>query len=456
MKTHWDEYSSILRLWEGKEEEYLHFSEIAAEMAKKGWYSKKVNRRLDEMVENHILDKNKTGIRGAESRYRKTEVTKEFDIIRFFEDIRKSCTKKRLIIKDGHLPRSYRQNRPRPGQDNSSLLVYGIPTEEKLTLLEQGILEHFLKQIDDAFENLLLLKNSIKARETINAPLHSELILNYTREKIEKFLGKFVITEAEITAEIKDFYNIIENMSNVVKKFNISGYSAERNNYDNFLLTLTGLSVYVQKNYTDDRNHVPNSWYIPKGSDSHLAILKTLPPSALEEYERDPHRQILELIADWIDSFFDEKCKWNALSKRSWFDDADIYHMSQTFVNHMAPGIRESPFTLEKIAFLAELETLTIKLKGRENHEKLIRCIFHFWQNHQNIVQATKKQEEELSKLSPEEREKVLEPKQATFKMSAPKNRKRITPEILAAVKTKLPTEIEQKLAKHGLAVKSK
>jgi len=71
MKSHWEEYNSILSLWKGKEKEALCFSEIATAMTKKGWYSKKVNRRLDEMVKQHILEKEKKGIRGAASHYRK-------------------------------------------------------------------------------------------------------------------------------------------------------------------------------------------------------------------------------------------------------------------------------------------------------------------------------------------------------------------------------------------------
>lgn len=72
-KQKWvSEFGDILTLWKGKEERDLTFSEINEAMAKKGWYPRKVIRRLDEMVKQRLLEKSKNGRKGAQARFKPT------------------------------------------------------------------------------------------------------------------------------------------------------------------------------------------------------------------------------------------------------------------------------------------------------------------------------------------------------------------------------------------------
>ena len=172
-----EEFNEILSLWKeeaGQEEKFLHFAEIRDKMLKKNilkepkkWYEKKVQRRLNEMCGKNILEKKKNGPRGAEALYRPTFEAEEFDANHFFEDIRESSKRKGLVLKE-----------------NESLLVYGIPSRENLTSLESSVLDHTLSQIEDAFDKLVLLKQSIKARKAVGQTVDEELLALFVKENI--------------------------------------------------------------------------------------------------------------------------------------------------------------------------------------------------------------------------------------------------------------------------------
>jgi hypothetical protein len=445
MKDRKDEFSEILSLWKGQEEKYLNFSDIVAKMDKrnvpmkpKKWYVKKVNRRLDEMVHQHILEKKKNGTRGAEALYKPTFEAQEFDANHFFEGIRESSKQKGLINKE-----------------NESLLLYGIPKKETLTPIEREILEHIIELIENSFENLFLLKKSITGREQIGAPLDSELIFNYVREATAKIFGNMITTEAELKATKEAsksrFHGACEMIIEVAKKSNIHLDSAEE------------IISQEQKLMDYDTPHLESPIYVPKGSDADLAILKTLASYRLAEYELNPFSQLAKLIDGWEPSDFDENIVWRdpfsgetvkgrrVARNPRYFDDADIFYLAQAFVRHMSPTIRsESSLTFEQMERLAEWGKLPLKLGGAKNHEKLIRCIYHFWKEQQDRVKADKEAEEAWLKLSPEEKQKLMEPRKLTFKIETVDLKKegRISPEILAAIRTKMPAEIERKFTK--------
>ena len=404
----------------------------------------------------------------------KTFGAKGFDIYTFFEDIRDSCTKKRQVI-----------------TSNESLLVYGIP-KEKLNPIEEQILSHLLKQIDNAFENLLLLKTSITARETMGAPLHIELIMNYAREKTAKVLGDLVIAEAEqktvenYRAKKEKYHGLVENIPDIIKKFNNclddTGKVIFQKIIDAEYLEyyLSYLSIQERKNYDDCIPHCGSTDCV-KETESHLAILKTLPPIALEEYELNPYKQLTKLIDNWTPHNFYEKMyvssvgkiaqkakssrkkrvikankahNLNTCKKRKMFDDTDIFYLAKAFFIHFTPlfSRKESSLTLEQIVFLAECSELPLKLNGYDKHEKLIRCIFHFWKEHCDKIKTHKEAGEEMLNCSPEEKQKEkenpLKLKEVTYYMENSIIKERITPEILTAIETRLPTEIEQLFAK--------
>lgn len=433
IKDRKDEFNEILSLWNGKEDQSLHFSDILSELSKKNeagktprWYPKKVNRRLDEMVEQHLLDKKKNGTRGADAQYKPAFDAQEFNANLFFEGIRESCKQKGLINKE-----------------NESLILYGLPKKETLTPIEKKILQHIIGQIEASFENLFLLKKSIKARENSRQPFEPQLIENYVRERIANIFGNIITTEAELKAAEEArkgrFHGLGEMITEVAKKVNISLGDTEE------------LISQEQKLMDYNTHRLESQIYIPKGPDTDLAIIKTLPSFRLEEYELNPYSQLLKLIESWEPADYDkyQGC-YNARNPRR-FDDADIFYIARSFVRHMSPICHsDSSLTLEQIERLAEWGKLTLKLGSAKNHEKLIRCIYLFWTEHYERIKADKEAEEAWLKLSPVEKQKFLGPHELTIKIDEVDITKieRITLEISAAVKTRMPAKLERKFVK--------
>lgn len=430
-----EEFNEILSVWKERqrqEEEFLHFADIRDKMLKKNtpkepkkWYEKKVQRRLAEMCEQKILEKKKNGPRGAEAQYKPTFEAKEFDINHFFKDIRESSKQKGLVIRE-----------------NESLLVYGIPKKETLTPLESAILQHIVEQIENSFENLFLLKKSIKAREKIGEPLDAQLITNYVKEKIAEKFSNMIATEAELkgTEEHRKgkLHGMGEMMIEAAKKNNIRLEGAEE------------LTKQEQELMNYSKWHSDFSIYVPKGPDADLAILETLGPDRLAEYELNPFNQLIKLIESWETSDFDETQGCYVARTPRRFDDADIFYLAQAFVRHMSPMPQcESSLTRGQIERLAEWGKLPFELGSTNSHEKLIRCIYLFWKEHQDSVKADKEAKEAWQKLSPEEKQKHMKPHKCAIIIPKVDTAKieRITPEILAAVKTEVTAEIERKIA---------
>ncbi len=442
MKPEWvAEFGEMLSLWKGKEKEYLTYSEIKDEMAKKGWYVRKVIRRLDEMIKQRLIEKSKNGRKGAQARYKPTVLAHEFDENSFFERIRQSSTKTGLFLKE-----------------EESLLVYGIPSREKLTNLESSVLDHALGQIEDAFKKLFLLKQSIKARESVGQAMDQELLVDFVKEKIAKRLGNMIYTEAELKlseeAHKGEFHGLAEMLIEAAKKSNITYGDSEE-------------IIEEEKRRIDrDSPRLETPVYVPKdGYDADLAIMKTLPPHRLAEFELDPFGQLQKLIESWEPGDFDKTMVWQdqvsgethiggwVARNPPFFDDADLYYIAEAFVRHMtpAPALSSSQewLTVSQIDKVADCGWLTLKL-GAENHEKLTRCIYHFWKEHQADVKAKQKAEEAWLKLSADEKQKLMKPHELTIKIDEVDLTKieRITPEILEAVKTRMPPKIERKFAK--------
>jgi hypothetical protein len=434
MQIDWkSDFSEILSLWaRGDENNWLHFTEIGERMDKKNqfcnkkrWYTKKVQRRLDLMVKQRILEKEKKGANpSAAARYRPTFEANEFDANQFFEGIRNSCKQKGLILKE-----------------EESLLVYGITSRENLTNLERAVLDHTLGQIEDAFENLLLLKQSIKAREIVGQPMDSELLSNFVKYAIAAHLSNRISTEAELIlseeSRKEQFSGFIEAIVKVAKRNKI-------------VLRDSGELIAEEKKLmVHDAKRLDFPIYVPIGSDADLAILKTLPPYRLEEYELNPFSHIRKLIENWEVDFKEDLTIMTR--KPNSFDDADLFHIAQAFVRHMSPlPCREGALTFDQIERLAEWGRLTVLLGTAMNHEKLVRCVYHFWSEHQALVKANKEAEETWQKLSPDEQQKLMEPHEATVKFGEVDITKleRVTPEVLAVVKTKMPVKLEQKFVK--------
>lgn len=365
MKQEWiTEFGEILQLWKGKEEQYLIFSDIKNEMTKKGWYDRKVIRRLDEMISQRLIEKSKKGKKGAQALYKPTILAREFDANSFFERIRQSSTKKGLFLKE-----------------EESLLVYGIPSRDKMTNLESSVLDHALGQIEDAFEKLFQLKQSIKAREAIGQPMDEELLIDFVKEKIASRLGNMIYTEAELklSEEVRkeEIHGLAEMMIETAKKSNIT--------YADSIEIITEEKRLMDR----DSPRVETPIYVPKeGYDADLAIMKTLSPNRLAEFELDPFGQLQKLIESWEPADFDKKEGHYVARNPPYFDDADIFYIAEAFVRHMtpAPAFLSSKewLTVAQIEKLADCGWLTLKL-GAETHQKLIRCIYHFWKEHQTI-----------------------------------------------------------------------
>jgi hypothetical protein len=226
-----------------------------------------------------------------------------------------------------------------------------------------------------------------------------------------------------------------------------------------------------------------SSLYAPVGGDGDLAIIKILPKYYLAEYMLNPYSQLKKLVNSWKKYHFGEKQRC--------FDDVDLFYLARAFVIQMSP--RDSSLTLKQIEQLAGWKKLTLELGSIDNHEKLIRCIYHFFEEHQDRVKKSKEANETYEELSPEEKQNRVETmlmeardsayveevqqisqdrsvkwenfvlelgsidnreklnrwllrykEEAPKELSSEEKQKRITSEILAVVKTKLPVEIEQ------------
>jgi hypothetical protein len=220
MKKNYDnEYNEVLSLWKNPDVKQLHFAEIFEKLKEKNllqpkkWYDRKVTRILNKMVELRLLTKDKTGTnKSSPSRYKPTEEAPEFKIIHCFKNIRKTNTRKKLAF-----------------QKNESLIIYGIPKQKELTLIEETILNHFLDQIESSFENLYLLKQSIRRRKTIGEDsLDADLIETYIREKICNSFGKKLVKKAELK-DVKEICGLGEILLAVAKESNV--YSDEKLHY---------------------------------------------------------------------------------------------------------------------------------------------------------------------------------------------------------------------------------
>ncbi|MCL2643436.1 MAG: hypothetical protein FWD52_08025 [Candidatus Bathyarchaeota archaeon] len=471
-KNYNDEFNEVLSLWKDPDITSLHFAEIVEKLKQKNilqpkkWYTKKVQRILNKMVEQRLLTKDKMGAAlSSPSCYKPTEEAPEFNIHRYFENIRKTSTQKKLVF-----------------QQNESLIVYGIPKEKELTSTEQHILKHILDRIESSFESLYLLKQSIRRRKTIGEDvLDADLIETYVREEICDYFGKKLTIKANLKgseeSRKREIHGLGEMLLEVAKEVNV--YSDEK---------LCSIYPYL---VNDDKREVAylenviniekkpcfiSPTYAPIGMDGDLAIIKTLPEHYLEEHMLDPYKQlnvliemfqpnyepypqsektVSELPAELVEFFKDpcDKCDEHIdIKKNDRFDDADLFHIADQFVKHMT---FEHTLTLEQIKKLAEWKKLPLKLYGGDNHEKLVRCIYHFFEEHQNRVKELKESDEAYEKLSPEEKQKLhetMKPVDVTIYTEVAEKpqipEERITPEILAAVKTKLPEEIEQIFAK--------
>ncbi|NLD66572.1 MAG: hypothetical protein GX648_08380 [Crenarchaeota archaeon] len=418
-----------MSLWKGKEEQYLTFTEINIEMAKKGWYVRKVIRRLEEMLKQRLVEKTKNGRKGAQARYKPTVSAHEFDANSFFERIRQASIKTGLFFKK-----------------EASLFVYGMPSKEKLTNLECLVLDHALGKIEDAFEKLFLLKQSINARETNGQAMDEELLVDFVKENIAERFGNMIYTEAELKLSEEtrkgEFHGLAQMMIRTAEKSNvIYGDSDEIIEEEKRLLIR-------------DSARLERPIYVPKvGYDADLAIMKTLSPNRLAEFELDPFGQLQKLIESWEPTNFDKKEGRYVARNQPFFDDADLYYIAEAFVRHMtpAPALPSSQewLTVAQIDKLADCGWLTLKL-GAENHEKLIRCIYHFWKEHQARVKLDKETEETWLKLSLDEKEELLEPHEFAIKIEEVDLTKieRITQELSATVQTKMPVKLERKFVR--------
>jgi hypothetical protein len=445
MKDRKDEFSEILSLWKGQEAEFIQYAVIRDKMLKKNtlkdpkkWYEKKVQRRLEEMRKQQIIERKKNGLKGAEAFYKPTFEAKEFDANHFFEEIRESSKQKSLVIKE-----------------NESLFVYGIPSRENLTSLENSVLDHTLSQIEDAFEKLFLLKQSIKARKAVGQPIDQELLINFLKEKIADRLGNMIYTEAELKLSEEprkeQYHGLAELIIETAKKSNITYEDSDE------------ILSEEKRQMELDSPRLQSTIYVPKGTDADLAILKTLPSCRLAEYELNPYSQLLKLIESWEPSDFDENLLWSdsfsgetvkggrVARNPRYFDDADIFYLAQAFVRHMSPTVRsESSLTfgqIEQLAGWGKLDLLIVAKDGTKQREKLVRSIYHFWKEHQDNVKSNKEAEEAWLNLSPEEKQKLMEPREPTIKIAKVDltKQERITPEISAAVKTRVPAQIERR-----------
>ena len=447
-KNYNDEFNEVLSLWKKPDITALHFAEIVEKLKQKNilqpkkWYTKKVQRILNKMVDLRLLTKDKMGTAlSSSSLYKPTEEAPEFNIYHYFENVRKSSTQKKLVF-----------------QKNESLIVYGIPKEKELTLTEQHILKHILDRIETSFESLYLLKQSIRQRKTIGEDvLDADLIETYIREEICDYFGKKLTVKANLKggeeSRNRKIHGLGEMLLEVAKEVNV--YSDEK---------LYSIYPYM---VNDDKREVAylegviniektpcfiSPTYAPVGMDGDLAIIKTLPEHYLEEHMLNPYKQLNDLIEMFhpkLVEFFKDPCdkcdERIDVKKNDFFDDVDLFHMADQFVKRMT---FEHTLTLEQIKKLAEWEKLPLKLYGGDNHEKIVRCIYHFFEEYQNTVKKLQEADEAYEKLSPEEKQKLRETKKPVnvtiYTEASQIPQERITSEILAVVKTKLPEEIEQ------------
>jgi hypothetical protein len=351
------EFEDLLSLWKGKEQEFIYFSDINNAMTTRGWYTRKTVRRLEEMQRQRIIEKSKKGEKGARARYRPTLLAMEFDANKFFEQIRASTTKTGQFFKE-----------------NESLLVYGIPTKDRLNETERDVLDHSLDKIEDAFENLFRLKQSIKNRGTTSSLTDSSLLKSLVLDRIAERFRDMVFTEAEIRAADQhrkgESDGIVKLLIETAKKHNIP-----LSRSDNWVELERKI---IEAERLDDSASI----YSPKSDqDADLAIMKTLHPQNIAKFELDPFGQLQKLIDSWQPANYDMKKGISVATNRP-FDEADLYYIALAFERQMVFDFHESALTVKSIRALADWSMLTLKL-GAENHERLIRCIYHFWKEGQ-------------------------------------------------------------------------
>jgi hypothetical protein len=415
------ETEKIYGLWNGKEEKYLRCSEIVKELTEKeNWNERKVYRRLSAMLFYGWLDKVEDGQKGnrrssPNTAYRPSAKHKVYNANAFFDKIRAKIDQP-LMIKDCH------ENR------NESLLVYGIPPEEELTAIEQSILYHLLNQVERAFDNLFLLKLSIRGRREVNRPLESELIENYIKDTIAEDHADKIFEEADI--KVCEQNRCDPNFclrGEMMVRIATAKYGLMAGCFENLIKS--------EREYLGPNVPSLDAGIYVSQNDSYIALLKMLKSEQLAEYQLN----LFDVLRDRIKLFqSDRDNNGNLYVKRkpSEFDDADIFYLAKSFSNRM-----KFTLTLNEICSLSNWFLLKKEMgKNTNNHEKLIRCIYYFWKQHQDNIKAEKNAEIQLTTAE------AKEPTVGYGDISL----ERITPEVRGAVSFKLPAELERKFNKNN------
>lgn len=444
------EYEKILNLWKGKNEnDSIQFCEIQKAMIDGfNWYPKKVTRMLNEMIKGPLplltqiknRKNGKPGVKGTRTFYKRTQLAYEFDLNSFFNEIREKSQKDRHIL-----------------ENDKSFIIYGIPPEKELTDIERKILDHISARFKQSFHNLLLLKLSIIARKKINQPMETELIESYIRERIGEDMSSLIWRKAwDMGRELQG-----EPMLEVAKTYGLTygGNEPTENEFrvvngnDVFAKEMNDLSkkrISDEQKFINELIKLERKWYDPKTSflypdswvskeEGSLAILETTSPEIIHTWAHNPFLFLRRLIEQW------EPANPPSL------DVADIFYLAKAFVNHMVPFSRSMEYlTMITIRKLSDWRWLTLRL-GPEKHERLIRCIYYFWKECQANIKLDKKTEEAWQKLSPAEKQNFMGPHKFAIKLGEADLMKveRITPEILAAIKTKMSAELERKFARN-------